>query len=231
MTLSVDTGNIVADKTSFSGTATSTSVTVGASDNLLLVAVGNNYNTTPFNIPPDGFTYNGVALTLLGFEGNAASLDVIAYFYLSSPPVGTFTLAGTWTTNTGGGQCCVTAIPISGAATSSIFGTLAKAHSESNNTPAVTAVGGVTGSLYVAGAINNITTTTGSGAGQTDISSTVSVGGANVSFTVSTIAGSGTGAFTWVGSGTSANTSWAALGININAGGGAATPFMGQICM
>ena len=218
MAVAVDTPNLVADDSPFNGTSTSTSVTVGASDNLLLVMVGQNFNASPFNVPPDAFTYNGVSLTLLGFAGNSGNVSATSVWYLSNPPVGTFTLAGSWTTNTHGGPLCVTAIPISGAASTSIFGTLAKAQSTANNNPAVTATGGATGSLYIAAAENGVGTTVGTGSGQTDISATNGQGGgANVSFNVSTIAGSGSGAFTWSGSGASDGVFWTAVGVNVNA--------------
>jgi hypothetical protein len=190
---------------------------VGASDNLLLVAVGNLYNSSPA-VVPDAFTYGGVSLLRLGFIG-AFGNWVTTVYYQSSPTVGTATLAGSWTTNTSGGLCCVTAIPISGAATSSIFGTLATNSSSTTSNPLVSATGGATGSLYVAAALNGIATTAGTAAGQTDISATNGMGGgANSSFDVSSMAGSGSGAFTWAGSGTLNSTNWVAAGVNINAG-------------
>ena len=216
MSLAIDNANVVADDSSFTSTSTTTSVTVGASDNLLVVFVGNAYNSGN-SVPPDGFTYNSVSLTLLGNVGHNGA-PTTSVWYLSAPPTGTHNLVGSWTTNTSGGACCVTAVPMSGAATSSIFGTVATAFSTANNNPAITATGGSTGSIYLAGTINLITTTTSTGSGQTDVANTGSIGGgANNSFDVSTIAGSGSGAFTWTGSGTVNVAQWGALGVNVNA--------------
>jgi hypothetical protein len=216
MTVAVDATNVVSDSTSFTGTATSTSVTVGASDNLLLVAIGNIYNSSPAAVP-DAVTYNGVSLTPLGNLGVFGNWDT-ALFYLLNPPTGTHTLAASWTTNTSGGVCCVTAIPISGAAGSSTFGTVATNSSATTSNPLVSPTGGVAGSLYLAATINGIATTTGSGSGQTDISASNGLGGgANSSFDVSTMAGSGSGAFTWTGSGALNAAQWVAAGVNINA--------------
>jgi hypothetical protein len=221
MTVAVDSGNIVSDSSSFTGTATSTSVTIGASDNLLVVAVGIRYNGSP-SAPPDSFTYNGASLTLLGNVGAGGNWNT-SLWYISAPATGTHTLAGTWSTNTGGGIADVIAIPISGAATSSIFGTAVTGSSTSNNSPAVSPTGGSSGTLYLAATANGIATTAGSGTGQTDISNNNGLGGgANVSVTASTIAGSGTGAFTWTGSGTADSTVWTAVGVNINAAAGGA---------
>ena len=84
----------------FTGTATSTSVTIASSDNLLLVCVGSRYNGSPQSAPPDGFTYNGVALTLLSDQYTGGDIYNGSIWYLSNPTVGTANLVGSWTTNT-----------------------------------------------------------------------------------------------------------------------------------
>jgi hypothetical protein len=220
VTVTVDAGNLVADTSSFTGTASSTLVTVGASDNLLLVVVGNYYNSGS-GVPPDAFAYNGVAMTPLEYAAGGSNA-VASIFYLPAPPAGSHTLAGTWSTNTtgGGGECCVTAIPISGAAASSIFGTPVTGSSNANNSPLVSPIGGTAGSLYIAAAFNGVPTTAGSGAGQTDIFAQNAMA-TYLSFNVGIMAGSGSGDFTWAGSGSGVGAFWSAIGVNINAASGA----------
>jgi hypothetical protein len=217
MAVAVDTPNIVSDNSSFTGTASSASVTVGASDKLLIVLVGMRYNNNSA-VPPDTFTYNGVSLALLGHQSGGNGQYDASIWSLVNPASGTHTLVGSWTTNTSGGNASIVAAPTSGAATSSIFGTPATASSAANNTPAVSPTGGVAGSLYLAAAYNGIATMAGTGSGQTDISANNALtAGSFNSFDVSTITGSGSGAFTWSGSGTAEMTAWVAIGVNINA--------------
>jgi hypothetical protein len=216
MSVVIDSGNI-ANNTSFpGGNSASFNVTIGASDNLLVLVDGIAYNSSPA-VSPDTVKFNGVSMTFLSLEGFSGNL-IADIWYMSSPPVGTFALASTWTTNTSGIVGCQSAIPISGAATSSIFGTPAQATSGANNNPAVTGSGGVSGGLYLGCATSTIATTVGTGSGQTDIAGANSLGGgANTSAIVSTIAGSGSGAFTWTGSGANNGTVWGAIAVAINA--------------
>lgn len=222
-----DTANKVNDSSSFTGTGTSTSVTVGASDNLLLVFTENKYNTGPA-VAPNGFTYNGVALTKIADNSNwggGTICDIcgITMWALVSPATGTHTLVGTWTTNTSGGQCDVFAIPVSGAATSSTFGTAATNQSGSTRNPAVTATGGSSGTLYFGANYNFSGTTTGSSSGIVDLGGRQSIGGgANESWTVSTMPGT-SGAFTWTGSANLEANQWGALGVNVNGAGSTCT--------
>jgi hypothetical protein len=214
MSVTVDTTNVVDDHASFTGTATSTSVTIASGDTVLLVFVATFYNSGS-GVPPDAFTYGGVSLTLLSSQGNTEP-SATSVWYLLNPTVGTATLAGTWTTNTSGGITDLKAVPLSGAATSGTFGTPATASSTANNNPAVTAVGSSGSSdLYLGCAVNGIATTTSTGTGQTDVSNVVFNSAA--SYAVSKIPGSNTGVFTWTGSGTLFGTDWAAIGFVVHA--------------
>jgi hypothetical protein len=224
MTVVVDTANVVDDNTSFTGTASSTTVTVATGDTVLLVFVGINYRNNPV-VPPDSFTYGGVALTLKASVSVNATGFEVSVWTLENPPVGTATLVGTWTTNTAGGTGDVKAVPVSGAA--GTFGAFVTAQSTANNNPAVTAAGASGGGdLYFGCALNGITITTSTGTGQTDVSNTAAGGSPpSNTFAVSTIPGSDTGAFTWTGSGTvSAGTQWGAIGFVVHAAASAAAP-------
>jgi hypothetical protein len=223
MTVLVDTPHVVNDNTSFTGTATSTSVTVASGDVVLLVFVGNFYNSGTA-VPPNTFTYGGVALTLLSSIGATGILPESSVWYLLNPTAGTATLAGTWTTNVSGGIANVTAVPVSGAATTGTFGTVATASSTANNNSAVTATGSAGGGdLYFGHAVNGIQASTSTGTGQTDISNSTINAAASV--VVSTIPGSNAGAFTWTGSGTLFGTDWAALGFVVHAAAPAPTQY------
>src|ERR1700677_1835447 len=123
--VTVDTANVVDDHTSFTGTASSTTVTVASGDTVLLVFVGINYSDNPV-APPDAFTYGGVALTLLASKATGSgSTNDVSVWGLVNPAVGTATLAGTWSTNTTSGVADIKAVPVSGAA--GTFGTFATA--------------------------------------------------------------------------------------------------------
>lgn len=219
--VAVDQTHAVDDNTSFTGTATSTSVTVASGDTLLLVFVANYYNGGTL-VSPDTFTYGGVSLTKLASQTGAGGSSLFeSVWYLISPAVGTATLAGTWTTNTTGGLADIKVVPVSGAATSSTFGTAVPAHSTANNNPAVTATGSA-GSvdLYFGSALNGIATTTSTGTGQTDVLNGSLGGGNTDSQVVSIIPGNDAGAFTWTGSGSLDVTHWAAIGFVVHAPSG-----------
>src|ERR1700722_2119896 len=57
--VAVDNTNAIDDHASFTGTSSSTSVTIASGDNLLLVSVANLYNGGTL-VAPDAFTYGGV---------------------------------------------------------------------------------------------------------------------------------------------------------------------------
>lgn len=236
MTLLVDTTNVVSDGTSWTGTSTSTSVTVGASDNLLLVTVAFRPNNGVVTQPPDTFTYNGVSLTLLQSTGNASTQQNISVWYLKNPPTGTHTLAGTWTTNTSNGSTNVTATPFSGAdTTATTFGTPVTSNSTASNNPTITLTGGSAGSLDIATVFNGIAVSTSSGTGQTDVAAAANVtfgSSSNDSQVTSKIAGGSTANFAWTGSGSLDYVGWSAIAVNINASAGGGSPIlMGAMCL
>lgn len=213
--VSIDTANIWSGSGLNGSSSITASGTVGASDNYLIVIEGNRTGSlTPQS--PTGITYNGVALTLLpsstGSSGAVSTSTESSIWYLATPPTGTsYSLVVSYGSSVQASG--MVAIPVSGMGS---FGTPAVATSTSNNNSAVTVSGGTSTDIYVAAAINAVTTQAASGANQTDL---VDLNGisTNNSFTASDIPGVDTGAFTW-SHGTVNTSRWSASGVALLAG-------------
>lgn len=220
MAATPDTGNFASSASNafIGGTySLNFNVTCAASDNLLIVKILSFSSTT---IAFTSVQYNGVNLVHLA--GSTASLTSggpsnfqTDIYYLTSPPTGSaYALQIIWSSGQG---ISAGALPVSGASTTSPFGTPGTATSAANNNPAVTATGASSSGFYVGCAIDGQATMTSTGTGQTQLATYASPGGnSGLGVTFDWIPGADAGAFTWTGSGTQWGNGWAAVGVNVN---------------
>jgi len=210
--VSLDTTNAAATNAGAS-TSVSENVVVAGGDTGLLVFESNN--TTAGGNLPSSVKYNGVSATYVSGSQSTdgAGHDSCSIWYLAAPSTGTNSLVVTYSTSTSGATFVI-AVPASGIGS---LGTPATANAQgTNNNPAVTATGGVSGDVYVGMSYNQDSAQTTSGANQTNVKNAAN---GNVSSYVDQIPGVDTGAFSWTGSGTSANPYWAASAVVLKAGG------------
>lgn len=194
MPAAIDAGNVVGTPASPGNTnPTTLNVTCGASDNFLLVLVGDDQAVV--NGPPSGITYNGVALTLLGSQSYTSSYRGNAsIWYLNTPTTGSSLPLVATCVNINTGFAMV-AVPMSGVNTGVAptlgTGAFATSTAAACSSPAAGAADLQFGACFTRG------TALTSGGGQTDLVAPItSINGLD-SFAASSIAGPTAGNFTW----------------------------------
>lgn len=207
------------------GAANTVNGLCAALDNLLVCLEFNRQTGSGTQIP-SSVTYNGIALTLRASINDSGHIAG-SIWTLANPPTGSsYVLSATYPN-----QCAVSYIgfvPVQAA--NNTYGTFATATSSANNNPAVTPTGAGVNDIYIGFAGNNDTTQTNGGS-QTNLASGNDISASSINglccATGATLPGTGSGAFSWTGTGTSAGTSWVALGVALIAAPPTVTAFNG----
>lgn len=171
--------------------------TCGASDNFLLIITGND-NATVAQAPTI-LTYNGVSLLGNLIVSNTFTSNgrfTLGAYYLANPPTGS-ALAVVCTTANANTAIAWVALPMNGVNTASPIGNTNSAVG-STGAPTVTATGATANDIYLGSLITRATPITPGGGNQTNLKNIPNLNlGALDAFSVDSILGINSGAFSW----------------------------------
>ena len=204
MTATIDSANVVTATPSGTGTAISQAVTIGASDNFLLV-MASAWSTLALGIFSGTPQFNGVNLTkYYNQDGVGFSTDQCGeIWYLTNPSVGTFNFTATCalTNLNNENPFAITLIPMSSVNTASPLGTVAHMASSSLATSSVTATGAGSNDIYVGQGFPFFTSVTTGGSPMVNLFTGNNVNGHNGSISTDSVPGTSAGTFSYTGSG------------------------------
>lgn len=217
MAAAIDTPNIASGSTFGTPTTFTVNCTCGASDNFLLVCVGNDQNTAAV---PTGVTYNGVGMTAVPSGSIDNTQEVVSWYYMNTPPTGvSHPIVATWALATN--AIVILGIPMSGVnlAAAPVAGTGTQGVPSAS--VACSAPNPDANSIAFAATQNRGTSQTPGGVPQTNVIAPLNnFNSATASFACSYIPGVNTASFTW----TITSSNWSAIGVTVqgtSSGGGA----------